>query len=91
MGNGWATPAHGDQSSPAHGHVRHSGRASDDPEAVLTALADECTRVVTLTITGTGYRVDAHTGEFDVDPLAADLLADRLTAQQLGEDAVGDR
>jgi fructuronate reductase/mannitol 2-dehydrogenase len=39
----------------------------DDPEAVLAALADERTRVVTLTITGTGYRVDAHTGEFDAD------------------------
>jgi fructuronate reductase/mannitol 2-dehydrogenase len=41
--------------------------APDDPEAVLTALADERTRVVTLTITGTGYRIDAHTGEFDAD------------------------
>jgi fructuronate reductase/mannitol 2-dehydrogenase len=41
--------------------------APDDPEAVLTALTDERTRVVTLTITGTGYRVDAHTGEFDAD------------------------
>jgi mannitol 2-dehydrogenase len=41
--------------------------APDDPEAVLTALADELTRVVTLTITGTGYRVDAHTGEFDAE------------------------
>jgi fructuronate reductase/mannitol 2-dehydrogenase len=41
--------------------------APDDPEAVLTALADERTRVVTLTITGTGYRIDAHSGEFDAD------------------------
>ncbi|PRY51303.1 fructuronate reductase/mannitol 2-dehydrogenase [Geodermatophilus tzadiensis] len=41
--------------------------APDDPEAVLAALTDERTRVVTLTITGTGYRVDAHTGEFDAD------------------------
>ncbi|NEK59275.1 mannitol dehydrogenase family protein [Geodermatophilus sabuli] len=41
--------------------------APEDPEAVLTALADERTRVVTLTITSTGYRVDAHTGEFDAD------------------------
>ncbi|HJX43704.1 MAG TPA: mannitol dehydrogenase family protein [Geodermatophilus sp.] len=41
--------------------------APDDPEAVLTALADEGTRVVTLTITGTGYRIDAHSGEFDAD------------------------
>jgi fructuronate reductase/mannitol 2-dehydrogenase len=41
--------------------------APDDPEAVLAALTDEHTRVVTLTITGTGYRIDAHTGEFDAD------------------------
>jgi mannitol 2-dehydrogenase len=41
--------------------------APDDPEAVLTALADERTRVGTLTISGTGYRIDAHTGEFDAD------------------------
>jgi fructuronate reductase/mannitol 2-dehydrogenase len=49
--------------------------APDDPEAVLTALADECTRVVTLTITGTGYRIDAHTGNFDADDphIARDL------------------
>jgi mannitol 2-dehydrogenase len=49
--------------------------APDDPEAVLTALADERTRVVTLTITGTGYRVDAHSGEFDADDphIARDL------------------
>jgi mannitol 2-dehydrogenase len=49
--------------------------APDDPEAVLAALADERTRVVTLTITGTGYRVDAHTGEFDADDphIARDL------------------
>ena len=41
--------------------------APEDPEAVLSALADERTRLVTLTITGTGYRIDPHTGEFDPD------------------------
>ncbi|WP_347059974.1 mannitol dehydrogenase family protein [Blastococcus sp. HT6-30] len=41
--------------------------APDDPEAVLAALTDERTRVVTLTITSTGYRIDAHTGEFDAE------------------------
>ena len=41
--------------------------APDDPEAVLAALVDERTRVVTLTITSTGYRIDPHTGEFDAD------------------------
>ncbi|SOD97795.1 mannitol dehydrogenase family protein [Blastococcus haudaquaticus] len=43
--------------------------APDDPEAVLAALADESTRVVSLTITGTGYRIDAHSGEFDADDI----------------------
>ncbi|WP_432544398.1 mannitol dehydrogenase family protein [Kineococcus sp. SYSU DK002] len=49
--------------------------APDDPGAVLDALAAETTRVVTLTITGTGYRIDPHTGEFDADDddLRADL------------------
>ncbi|MGY1771303.1 mannitol dehydrogenase family protein [Blastococcus sp. SYSU D00813] len=49
--------------------------APDDPEAVLTALTDERTRLVSLTITGTGYRIDAHTGEFDADDehVAGDL------------------
>ncbi|MGY1812641.1 mannitol dehydrogenase family protein [Blastococcus sp. SYSU D00820] len=41
--------------------------APDDPGAVLAALADAQTRVVSLTITGTGYRIDPHTGEFDAD------------------------
>ena len=47
----------------------------DDPEAVLDALTDERTRVVTLTITSTGYRIDAHSGEFDADDphVASDL------------------
>ncbi len=51
--------------------------APDDPEAVLSALADEETRVVTLTITSSGYRIDAHSGEFDADdPLVARDLED---------------
>ncbi|WP_432502593.1 mannitol dehydrogenase family protein [Kineococcus arenarius] len=40
---------------------------ADDPGAVLDVLADERTRLVTLTITGTGYRIDPHSGEFDAD------------------------
>ncbi|MFD0485675.1 mannitol dehydrogenase family protein [Kineococcus sp. GCM10028916] len=49
--------------------------APDDPEEVLRTLADETTRLVTLTITGTGYRIDPHSGEFDADDddLRADL------------------
>jgi mannitol 2-dehydrogenase len=38
--------------------------APDAPAAVLDRLADARTRMVTLTITGAGYRLDPHTGEF---------------------------
>jgi fructuronate reductase/mannitol 2-dehydrogenase len=41
--------------------------APDDPEAVLARLADPGTHLVTLTITGNGYRIDAQTGQFDPD------------------------
>lgn len=49
--------------------------APDDPEEVLRTLAAETTRLVTLTITGTGYRIDPRTGEFDAadDDVRADL------------------
>lgn len=49
--------------------------AAHEAEAVLDVLADERTRLVTLTITGTSYRIDSHTGEFDADDehIAADL------------------
>ena len=51
--------------------------APEDPEAVLAALVDEGIRVVSLTITGTGYRIDPHTGDFDADDddLRADLAS----------------
>nr|WP_218886081.1 mannitol dehydrogenase family protein [Kineococcus aurantiacus] len=57
------------------GVLTHYLFAPDDPGAVLDALAAATTRVVTLTITGTGYRIDPHTGEFDADDddLRADL------------------
>ena len=41
--------------------------APDAPEAVLAALTDERTRLVTMTVTGTAYRIDPRTGEFDPD------------------------
>jgi mannitol 2-dehydrogenase len=48
--------------------------APDDPERVLDLLADEQTRVVTMTVTGTAYRIDPNTGEFQPDEEArADL------------------
>ncbi len=39
--------------------------APDDPERVFECLVDPRTRIVTLTITEDGYRVDEHTGLFD--------------------------
>ncbi|MGY1752577.1 mannitol dehydrogenase family protein [Blastococcus sp. SYSU D01042] len=48
--------------------------APEDPERVLALLADERTRLVTMTVTGTAYRIDPHTGEFRPDDEArADL------------------
>ena len=41
--------------------------APEDPEAVLAALSDERTRVVTLTITGSSYNIDPDSGEFEAD------------------------
>ncbi|MCQ1951966.1 mannitol dehydrogenase family protein [Arthrobacter sp. zg-Y238] len=67
-----------------HNHARIVGSivdylyAPEDPEAVLTALAAESTRLVTLTVTGTSYHVDAHTGEFlpEDEEIARDLQGD---------------
>jgi mannitol 2-dehydrogenase len=39
--------------------------APDDPAAVIDRMADERTRIVSLTVTEGGYNVDAVTGEFD--------------------------
>jgi fructuronate reductase/mannitol 2-dehydrogenase len=48
--------------------------APEDPEGVLALLTDERTRLVTMTVTGTAYRIDPHTGEFQPDDEArADL------------------
>ena len=41
--------------------------APDDPAAVLDLLTDERTRIVSLTITDSGYRLDPCTGLFDAD------------------------
>ncbi|MEU8609809.1 mannitol dehydrogenase family protein [Actinoplanes sp. NPDC048791] len=55
--------------------VRH---AAADPGAVVALLADPAVRVVTLTITEKGYRLDPSTGRLTVDAdLRADLNTDR--------------
>jgi fructuronate reductase/mannitol 2-dehydrogenase len=48
--------------------------APDDPARVLDLLTDERTRMVSLTITGSGYRLNPSSGEFDGDDV--DLQAD---------------
>ena len=48
--------------------------APDQAEGVLATLADERTRLVTLTITAGGYKVDAATGAFASDD--AEVVAD---------------
>ncbi|SDP51747.1 mannitol 2-dehydrogenase [Pedococcus dokdonensis] len=52
--------------------------APDDPQAVVDRLADDQTRIVSLTITEGGYLVNQVTGEFDADDpsIQADLAAD---------------
>ncbi len=41
--------------------------APDDPGAVIERLADEATRIVSLTVTEGGYGIDDTTGEFNPD------------------------
>jgi fructuronate reductase/mannitol 2-dehydrogenase len=41
--------------------------APDAPERVLDLLADERTRLVTMTVTGTAYRIDPQSGDFEPD------------------------
>ena len=60
--------------------------APDDPRRVVAALADPQTRLVTLTMTGLGYHVDATTGRFDPDhpEIAADLADPGAPRSALG-------
>jgi mannitol 2-dehydrogenase len=48
--------------------------APDDPEAVISRLADDSTRIVSLTITEGGYAIDDVTGRFN--PQAPGIRAD---------------
>jgi mannitol 2-dehydrogenase len=53
--------------------------APDEPDAVLEAMAHVRTRIVTLTITGGGYHLDAQTGELVED---AEIQADLATPER---------
>ena len=60
--------------------------APDSPEAVIEKLADETTRIVSLTITEGGYNFDRVTGEFDVlnPAVAVDLEKDATPTTVFG-------
>ena len=57
--------------------------APDSPETVLDVLVDERTRLVTMTVTGNAYRIDATSGEFAPDGAALADLADPRRPQSL--------
>ena len=60
--------------------------APEDGPAVLDALADARTRLVTLTVTGPAYHVDPLTGEFDAlsPAVTADLASPAQPSSALG-------
>jgi mannitol 2-dehydrogenase len=57
--------SHGQDTARVVGSICQSYYAGEDRSAVLAALTDEQTRVVTLTITGDAYCIDKRTGRFD--------------------------
>jgi mannitol 2-dehydrogenase len=60
--------------------------APDDPEAVLSVLTDERTRIVSMTVTEGGYNIDPVTGQFDVGnpAVAQDATGSRPPATVFG-------
>jgi mannitol 2-dehydrogenase len=58
--------------------------APDDPEAVLRVLADPRTRLVTLTVTGSGYHVDGDRFDDSDDDVRHDLEHPRLPTTMVG-------
>jgi mannitol 2-dehydrogenase len=68
---------HGEDTARVVGSICQSYYAGEDRSAVLDALTDERTRIVTLTITGDAYCTDTRTGQFDRSP--GDALAELRT------------
>lgn len=66
-------------------HLGHL-HAPDNPAAVLEALADPATKIVSLTITEGGYSINDATGEFEpTDPaVLADLAGAEVPSSVLG-------
>src|SRR4051812_25840627 len=57
--------------------------APDSPATVLDLLTDERTRLVTMTVTGNAYRIDAASGRFEPDEACLADLADPDHPQSL--------
>ncbi|WP_369137575.1 mannitol dehydrogenase family protein [Modestobacter versicolor] len=57
--------------------------APDSPETVLDVLTDERTRLVTMTVTGNAYRIDAVSGEFIPDDTLRAEISDRAHPRSL--------
>ncbi|MGB3761631.1 MAG: mannitol dehydrogenase family protein [Ornithinimicrobium sp.] len=68
----------GERESRVIGSIIEMLFAPDDPAAVLEAMADPATRIVSLTITEGGYLVNQVTGEFDAkdESIQSDLKGD---------------
>jgi fructuronate reductase/mannitol 2-dehydrogenase len=68
------------------GPLRRQLFAPEERERVLAALSDERTRLVTLTVTGSGYNVAPETGEFQADEpaVAAELSHPEQPATAFG-------
>ncbi|SDT18898.1 mannitol dehydrogenase family protein [Microlunatus soli] len=67
-------PPHGTENVIVIGSIIDYLFAPDDPDAVIEKMADEQTKIVSLTITEGGYNIDAVTGEFDAEN--PDLVAE---------------
>lgn len=68
------------------GSIKTMLHAPSDPEAVLAAMTDPATRIVSLTITEGSYLVDQVTGEFEADhpSIQADLQPDATPSTAFG-------
>jgi mannitol 2-dehydrogenase len=66
--------SNGDYEARVIGSITDYLYAPDDPEAVIDRLADDSTKIVSLTITEGGYAIDDVTGRFN--PYAPGIAAD---------------
>ena len=67
-------PPHGEENVKVIGSITEYLFAPDDPDAVIERMAEEQTKIVSLTITEGGYNLDAVTGKFD--PTNPEIVAE---------------